>query len=503
MAMVTGVRSGGFLEPASSDKGLAKLVEEMRCDPQVGLIEQVFRSNSTSAKVSIVPRDSDNTQHAFLAGILQDLFDRSLSSGLEAVAFGHQSHEIAWRVGNGCQYPSQLVPLPYGVATPVCENGKPVRVEVESEDSTLVLDRHYFWVSTVDASAMRPLGKSQFTGAVEGVWRERRELVKQRVKFGRKFIVGTSIIHAPETISTEDGRHVDFHARVAEACRAADAGDTLILSNERTIGANGADGDYKINVVREGGDCRDSAPLIMLIDSIDSELLLAAGIPPKTVLEGDAVGSFALVTQQMLLLMARIEGLLRSICDTFDRDVIQSVSVVNTGTINAFSLDFTPLTSRPDDMATEIVKACLVSPQLSPLILSGAVDLPAMLRAAGIPISDDAAERFAKLAPVAAPVVTPATSDPENAGSLTALPTEAATVADTALNGAQIQSLSAIVTSVASKAMPAATGKALIEAGFPTLTPAQVDAIIKPLMSFDAPTESVAMALPSKGWRLW
>lgn len=499
MAMVTGVRSGGFLSVPTKDKGIAKLVDEMRRDPQVGLVEQVFRSNSTSAKVSITPRDADDQKAAFLAGILQDLFDRSLSSGLESIAYGHQSHEVAWSAGNGCQYPSNVVPLPYDSASPECEDGKPVRVIVKSNDKeTLTLERGYFWVSSVDANALDPLGKSQFAGAMEDVWKERRELVQQRVKFGRKFIVGTSIIHAPETVATEDGQVVDFHARVADACRAADAGDTLILSNERTIGANGADGDYKINVQREGGDCRDATPLISMIDSVDSELLLAAGIPPKTVLEGDAVGSFAMVTQQMQILMTRIESLLRPICDTFYRDVVQAVSVVNFGHSHAFSLDFSPLTQRPDDLGNKIVESALAAPQLSPLILSGAIDLPAMLRASGIPISDDAAERFAKLGQ-SVPAPAPIQSQPQSVSmSLAACP------AETALSGDQIRSLSGIVKLVASKSMPLETGKALISAGFPSLTPDQIDSIIRPIEVFTPQTESVATTLPAKkGWRLW
>lgn len=498
MSMVTGVRSGSFLDVAPKDKGLVKLIDEMRCDPQVGLVEQVFRSNCTSAKVSIVPRDKNDSQSVFLAGILQDLFDRSLASGLEAVAYGHQAHEIAWQAGNGSQYPTQLVPLPHDVATPVCQNGKPVRVELkDEEENTLTLDRHYFWVSTIDASALRPLGKSQLAGcAVEEVWRERRELVKQRAKFGRKFIVGTSIIHAPETVDIEDGQHVDFHARVADACRAADAGDTLILSNERVMNSDGSPGDYKINVVREGGECNDSSPLITLIDSIDAELLLAAGIPPKTILEGDAVGSFALVTQQMLLLMTRVESLLRSVCDTFYRDVVQSVSVVNTGRSNAFSLDFSPLTQRPDDLANEIVKQCFMSPQLSPLILSGAVDLPAMLRAAGIPISEDAAERFSKLSQVAAtaPVAPPIE---QFSGSLST----------TLESTPSIGGVSEIVRSVAAGEIPAGSGRALIEAGFPELSKSQVDAIMGPLVEFkrpEMPSDSVAMSLGKRrGWWPW
>lgn len=499
MAMVTGVRSGAYLDVASKDSSLSKLVEEMRRDPQVGLVEQVFRSNATSAKVSIVPRDKSNAKLVFLAGILQDLFDRSLSSGLDAIAYGHQAHEIAWKAGNGCQYPSQLVPLPQDVATPICEDGLPVRVKLSAEDEKedLCLERGYFWLSAVEASALCPLGKSQFQGAVEDVWKERRQLVGNRVKFGRKSAVGTSLIRAPETVANEDGTLVDFHSRVADAVRAADAGDALILSNERTIGANGADGDYKISIERQGGECNDASPLISLIDSVDAELLLAAGIPPKTVIEGDAVGSFALVTQQMQLLLTRVEGLLRPICDTFYRDVVQIVSLVNTGDANSFSLDFSPLSQRPDDMANEIVKTVITSPQLSPLILSGAVDLPAMLRAAGIPISEDAAERFAKLAQQTATIPAPAPVT-QFSGSLAET--------EQPMKGDQLESLASIVQLATSRSIPVETARAMIEAGFPGLSAKQIDAICKPLDNFSAtpPTESVAMSLGTKkGWKFW
>lgn len=59
-----------------------------------------------------------------------------------------------------------------------------------------------------------------------------------------------------------------------------------------------------------------------------------------------------------------------------------------------------------------------------------------------------------------------------------------APVANTALNGSQIASLSEITQLVAAGAIPAATAKGLILASFPGLTEAQVDAILSPLEGF-------------------
>lgn len=54
-------------------------------------------------------------------------------------------------------------------------------------------------------------------------------------------------------------------------------------------------------------------------------------------------------------------------------------------------------------------------------------------------------------------------------------------VAATALNGAQIASLNDIIANITSNIYPSATGRAIIEASFPFLTPAQIESIIKPL----------------------
>lgn len=54
-------------------------------------------------------------------------------------------------------------------------------------------------------------------------------------------------------------------------------------------------------------------------------------------------------------------------------------------------------------------------------------------------------------------------------------------VAATALNGAQIASLNEIIANITGNIYPAATGRAIIEASFPFLTPAQIESMIKPL----------------------
>lgn len=63
----------------------------------------------------------------------------------------------------------------------------------------------------------------------------------------------------------------------------------------------------------------------------------------------------------------------------------------------------------------------------------------------------------------------------------------AAAVQDTALNGAQVDSLLTIVTNVKMGLLPKEAGKALVDAAFPSLTPEQINSIFDPIKVDDAP----------------
>jgi HK97 family phage portal protein len=77
---------------------------------------------------------------------------------------------------------------------------------------------------------------------------------------------------------------------------------------------------------------------------------------------------------------------------------------------------------------------------------------------------------------------TPAEPQPATGPGEVVSPT--ADVQDTALNGAQIVSLQAIVQSVADGTLPAEAAKGLLAAAFPAFTPEKIDAILAPLNGF-------------------
>lgn len=69
------------------------------------------------------------------------------------------------------------------------------------------------------------------------------------------------------------------------------------------------------------------------------------------------------------------------------------------------------------------------------------------------------------------------------------VPLEGENIQQQALNGAQITSLVEIASQVAEGLLPLATGEAIIAASFPSLTAAQIEAIVRPLADFEKPVE--------------
>jgi HK97 family phage portal protein len=73
---------------------------------------------------------------------------------------------------------------------------------------------------------------------------------------------------------------------------------------------------------------------------------------------------------------------------------------------------------------------------------------------------------------------------------------EAANIQSTAMNGAQVASLQALITSAAAGDIPAASARAAISAAFPLLTDEEIDAMISPLTGFKPPSDEPAPSAP-------
>jgi hypothetical protein len=373
------------------------LVTRMRLDYQVGLADRVIQSQGNQAKVTVTSQSEDPRAVA-LAVHLENLFYRTRKSMWDMTAYGRVCYEKQWGFARQLNVITKLQPMPFALSEMLpLVNGRYAGCLIGEGKERITLTPRYSWWLALDPTAQYPHGRSRFAQAPYKTWKDRAELLRLRKIFIEKFVLKGAIIHAPEKV-TIDGQEIDVWGQMGAAYSEYQSGAALMLPDARSKGTNGADGDYIYNVDELPGDQRDSTPLINLKNDLDAEQLLAFGIPPKTVMEGSEVGSFALVTQQMLILLSMVEEIVEQQVESFNEFVIDDVVSVNFASSRPLiRADFTPLVERPDDLANRIVESWLTTPQLSPILLSGAVDIESVMGACGVPIPAEARGKVAEL----------------------------------------------------------------------------------------------------------
>lgn len=391
-------------EPAD----VADLAERMRDDYQIKLAELTLSSNIRQADVSVTVTNNpnDDPRADAVSDQLRSLWERSLRTMMAAIGDGRVAYEKVWEYNPqlNISYIRKLQALPYRNTTmelnqpsdPDPGAFKGIKLTGGAEPITLTPDKSW-WLS-IDATATEPHGRSRFIGAPHRTFKDREEALRLRNVFLRRFALGGGIAHVPETVVNENGETVDVFQAVADAFDDLQAGGVMALPNDRTM-PDGT-GEYVYDFTNVNLEVRDSSPLTNLISQMDSEQLLAFGIPPKTVIEGDAVGSFALVTQQMLLLFSVVEDLLDQFVESFEMYVVKKTvdeNWMDDPSAPVFAMSYSRLTDRPDDMAVELVKGWLTMPGLSPVVLSGAIDVFEILDMVGIAVADDARDRLSAM----------------------------------------------------------------------------------------------------------
>lgn len=376
----------------SEPEHLGKLVAAMREDYAVGLAERTFRTTVKQADVTVTASDSTFARANVTAEKLEALFWQKINAMLECVAFGRVAFEKEWKYNAALnlQYIDALNELPYEYTEMrLTEDGKFDGINLKpcgKRKDPLPLDADHSWWLALDPTPLNPHGQSRYTGAPERVWRDRKENFRLLSVFIKRFVLGGGIVHGPDTVDDPDRpgemmNGVDAFAPHYEALLAA---GVLYVSNQREPGKDGAPGEYVWNVEKLETEVRDGRPLLDIIAASDAWMLLAFGFPPKTILEGDAVGSFALVSMQMLLLWGVADEIVLQLVDSYQQYVVDKVAERNG--LTGIEVQYIPLTERPDDLANELLKAWLTSPQLSPLV--AAVDLQSIFEAVGVPVSD-------------------------------------------------------------------------------------------------------------------
>ncbi len=376
-------------------KTVAELARRMRDDYQVQLAERVITANLQAIAVHVAVEQGD--ARARLLGVrLRDLWSAALPAMLKAFGDGRVAFEKVWTcdAAANLSFVRQLEPLPFEqTQLQLDAEGRFSGIALRGpRGAAIVLGPAKGWWLALDPTPAQPHGRSRYLGAPYETWKKRQDTFRLRNVLLERFALRGGVAHVPPTVEDEYGHLINNFDATAKAYTALQAGGLLLFPNHRD-----KQGQYEFNYTEPPG-LLDPGPLEAVLDGQDVEQLRAFSIPEKTIIEGQAAGSYALVSQQMLILFAIVEDVLAQFCDSFQRYVIDPQVAANftEETAPRVVIGFTRLSARPDSLLTEVVKSLLTEPRLSELVQSGAVDLRQLLQAAGIPLTPQAASLRAR-----------------------------------------------------------------------------------------------------------
>lgn len=386
---------------------LGELVDVMDEDYQVKFCRYILAANIASVQVNVTAENGDSRSEAIQKS-LQSLWDNSVSAMQDAVGYGRVAFEKSWRYDetSGSNVIDKLEALPFAeTVLKLADDGSFNGFDLKTKDGEWDhVDRGNAWWLALDATAKQPHGRSQYLGAVWRAWKRKKQNLENREKFSRRFAIRGGVAHIPMTeVDESTGQVYSVPERMQSAVDALYSGGTLFCPNEQhpTI-----EGKYKYDFSEANTESLDPGPIDAIIEKDDVAILRAFGIPEKTVTEGGSTGSFAMVSQQMLTLFARVESLLSEFVKSFKKYVIDKVREWNYGPASVpgpmFDIGFTKLTNRPDSLVGELLKTLVANPQFATVLVSGGVDMRQLLTSLGLPVSDEfealsiqIAERFA------------------------------------------------------------------------------------------------------------
>lgn len=388
-------------------KDLGKIVAEMRSDYQVSFCERILGANIAAIQVTA----TGDTVSEELTEALQTLWDRSLSSMLDTIAYGRVAYELEWHgCCGGYQVPCRAESLPFELSRMKLCEGRFAGIEVKTAgDIWEVIDVTNSWWLAIDATVVQPHGRSRFIPAPYEVYKDKRGAKKNRQTATSKWGTRGPIMRGPQTDTDPlTGQTFDVLSELAPAVDTWSAGGMLYLSNDRDPYSKEGQ-EYKFAVEQADLTGFDPTAINDTIERMDVEMARAFGIAEQTIMEAGGVGTYGSITQKMLLLFAVCEGILDQWCRSFEKHVIAKVLAVNGLPAESITLSYTSLAQRPDAFVFEAIKILLANPTFVEALLTG-VDISSMLEDAGFPVTDQleaalqsVAQRMAATAAAGAP----------------------------------------------------------------------------------------------------
>lgn len=401
------VSSGPLASAAVAEpKSIGKMVELVEKDYMFLLAYLVLKSSIESAEATI--EASGDPRGTVLARNLERVWRESLSHMLRCIAFGRSAFE-RWYVydrASGLQLVGGLDYLDFEyTAMRLGNDGEFEGIDLTVKGRTETLEPDRAWWLALDPTAKHPHGRSRYLGAPLEVWKVRQSLDQNEKKWHDRFALGLGLAKAPSEYAADgtvgkgnigelnqDGTPANPISDMRRALLDLASGGYAVVPSE-----NNPDGSPGWSVDHPSTK-QDAGPIENQRKRLDAAALRSMGIPERAVTQDDATGSYAMAEVHWRVLGSTCEGILSQIVASFQQYVIDKAVQINFSGGTKLTMTTQPINDLTRPLVIDLVKAAVASPQLSPLLAQGVIDLPKMLELSGLPTGTDIAAALKKIA---------------------------------------------------------------------------------------------------------
>ena len=286
-----------------------------------------------------------------------------------------------------------LPPVDRGIkatAMKLAKDGDFDGIELTIGGKSLQIPAEMSWWCAIGATKLKPYGRSLFIGAPAKVRekRKRHELLTEA--YVRRWAISPPVVHAPvEAKEAVTGRIINNHAYLAGAMKKSwEFGNPVIIDNKR----DAKSGNFETDITHETKTL-DPKPITELTDQLDAQQSRAFGVHEKITSEGSEVGSHAAQLMHVAIMLSICDGIVSELVNSFKKYVAEKVVGMN-WLSDAPKLTMTPVSLLSDSFVANLADSLLTSPEWSPLMVSGAVNIEAILLSSGVPLTADFKERL-------------------------------------------------------------------------------------------------------------
>lgn len=245
------------------------------------------------------------------------------------------------------------------------------------------------WWCAIGATKLKPYGRSLFLGAPAKVREQRKKLFKLTDAFIRRWAIRPPVIHAPATAKDINGQLVDNHKVVTAVMQKNyEFGNPIILPNAR----DAKSGNFETDITSDS-ETLNPAPITQIADMLDAQQSRAFGVHEKITSEGSEVGSHAAQLMHVAIMLSICDGIVAELTQSFAKYVGEKVVAMN-WLSEAPKLTVQAVSLLSDAFVMELAHTLLTTPQWSPLMASGAINVEAILLSSGVPLSADFKKRL-------------------------------------------------------------------------------------------------------------